>query len=105
MPFTAWGWMQMLARQPAAGGGIIVDGVTRLAKMWRARSGAGSADACIHYPAIVFLAATHVLAIASLPYMTVHGVGLWEAVFYLACYPLGGFGITALYHRAWTHNA
>ena len=54
---------------------------------------------------MVFLAVTHVLAVASLPYMVVHGIGVYEIVFYFGCYLLGGFGITALYHRAWTHNA
>ena len=54
---------------------------------------------------MVFLAVTHVLAVASLPYMLVHGIGVYEAIFYFGCYLLGGFGITALYHRAWTHNA
>jgi stearoyl-CoA desaturase (delta-9 desaturase) len=37
--------------------------------------------------------------------MVIHGVGVCEAAFYPSCYLLGGFGITALYHRAWTHNA
>ena len=67
--------------------------------------GTPAATVCIDYPAIVFLAVIHVLAIASLPYIVVHGIGGCEAAFYLACYLLGGFGITALYHRAWTHNA
>lgn len=59
----------------------------------------------IQYPALIFLGAIHVLALASLPYMYFYGVHMWEIVFCLIAYLLGGFGITALYHRAWTHNA
>lgn len=71
-----------------------------------ARAAASAAPGTIiRYPAMVFLAVTHVLAVASLPYMLVHGIGVYEAIFYFGCYLLGGFGITALYHRAWTHNA
>lgn len=47
----------------------------------------------------------HVLALASVPYIYFYGVHGWELAYHVAAYPLGGFGITALYHRAWAHNA
>ena len=59
----------------------------------------------IQYHAIAFLGALHALALASLPYIWLHGVGLSEACFHIAGYFLGGLGITVLYHRAWAHNA
>jgi stearoyl-CoA desaturase (delta-9 desaturase) len=59
----------------------------------------------IHYPALIFLAVAHLLALASLGYMYLYGVGAWEAVFHVSAMFAGGFGITALYHRAWAHNA
>jgi stearoyl-CoA desaturase (delta-9 desaturase) len=59
----------------------------------------------IHYPSLIFLGAIHALALVSLPFMYFHGIHVWEIVFYFMAYLLGGFGITALYHRAWTHNA
>jgi stearoyl-CoA desaturase (delta-9 desaturase) len=59
----------------------------------------------IHYPSLIFLGAIHVMALVSLPFMYFHGIHAWEIVFYFMAYLLGGFGITALYHRAWTHNA
>ncbi len=45
------------------------------------------------------------MALASIPYMYFNGIYASEAVFHPLAYILGGFGITALYHRAWTHNA
>lgn len=62
-------------------------------------------DLVIQLPAIVFLAIMHLMALASLPYLYFYGVHGWEAAYHLIAYPLGGIGITALYHRAWTHNA
>ena len=59
----------------------------------------------IHYPALVFLSMLHLLALASLPYLYFQGAYASEIIFQLLAYLLGGFGITALYHRAWTHNA
>jgi stearoyl-CoA desaturase (delta-9 desaturase) len=59
----------------------------------------------IDYPALTILGMTHVLALASLPYVYFHGVHAWEAVFHLVAYIFGGLGMTALYHRSWTHNA
>jgi stearoyl-CoA desaturase (Delta-9 desaturase) len=59
----------------------------------------------IHYPALVYLSITHLMALACFPYMYFYGAPTWEAAFHLLAYPLGGFGITALYHRSWAHNA
>src|SRR6201999_1389426 len=59
----------------------------------------------IHYPSLIFLAAIHLLALASIVYIFMYGVGTWEAVFHVLAMFAGGFGITALYHRAWAHNA
>ena len=59
----------------------------------------------VHYPSFVFLSAIHLMALASIPYMYFNGIYASEAVFHPLAYILGGFGITALYHRAWTHNA
>jgi stearoyl-CoA desaturase (delta-9 desaturase) len=59
----------------------------------------------IDYPALALLSLAHLLALASFPYMYFHGVDAWEAIFNLLAALAGGFGITALYHRAWAHNA
>jgi stearoyl-CoA desaturase (Delta-9 desaturase) len=59
----------------------------------------------VHYPAMLVLALLHVLAVLALPYIFFWEVSGWELAFHLVAYPLGGFGITALYHRAWAHNA
>ena len=59
----------------------------------------------VHYPSLIFLAAIHVFALASIAYIVMYGVGTWEAVFHVLAMLAGGFGITALYHRAWAHNA
>ena len=37
--------------------------------------------------------------------MHFHGIHTWQAIFHLVAALAGGFGITALYHRAWAHNA
>lgn len=59
----------------------------------------------ISYSSMFGLGLLHVLAVLSLPYMYYLGITLAEAVFHMLAYPAGGLGITALYHRAWTHNA
>jgi stearoyl-CoA desaturase (delta-9 desaturase) len=59
----------------------------------------------VDYPALALLSVVHLLAIASFPYMYFHGVHFWEAMFNFVAAMVGGFGITALYHRAWAHNA
>ncbi len=59
----------------------------------------------INYTALFILAGVHVLALMSLPYMMVYGVSGPEIILQLIAYPLGCLGITALYHRSWTHNA
>jgi len=59
----------------------------------------------VHYPAMIMLAAVHVLAVASIPYMMVHGVGHVELTYHVAAYLAGGLGITALYHRSWAHGS
>jgi stearoyl-CoA desaturase (Delta-9 desaturase) len=61
--------------------------------------------ALVHYPAIAFLAITHLLALASIPYLYFFGIHASELTFHLLAAVAGGFGITALYHRAWAHNA
>jgi stearoyl-CoA desaturase (Delta-9 desaturase) len=58
----------------------------------------------IHYPALIVLAALHLAALAAIPYLYFYGIHGWELAYHLIAYPLGGFGITALYHRAWTHG-
>jgi fatty-acid desaturase len=58
----------------------------------------------IHYPSLAFLGIAHALALASIPYMHFNGIHAWEAIFHLIAMLAGGFGITALYHRAWAHN-
>jgi stearoyl-CoA desaturase (delta-9 desaturase) len=64
-----------------------------------------TARAFIDYPALAFLSLAHLLALASVPYMYFYGIHTWEAVFNIVGALVGGFGITALYHRAWAHNA
>jgi stearoyl-CoA desaturase (delta-9 desaturase) len=59
----------------------------------------------VNWTKLTALAVLHVLAIASIPYMWHYGVSLPEAGFHITAYLLGGFGITVLYHRVWTHNA
>jgi stearoyl-CoA desaturase (Delta-9 desaturase) len=59
----------------------------------------------VNYPAMAVLVAVHVLALLSLPYLYFYGFSAPETAFHLIAYPLGGLGITALYHRSWTHNA
>ncbi len=59
----------------------------------------------IQYPALAFLAFIHLLALAALPYLYFYGLSWPEAVYHIVGYFLGGLGITALYHRAWTHNS
>ncbi len=59
----------------------------------------------IHYPSMLMLAVVHGLGLACLPYLYVYGASPWEVAYHLGAYLLGGFGITALYHRAWAHGA
>lgn len=59
----------------------------------------------IQYPALAFLAFIHLLALAALPYLFFYGLSWPEAAYHIIAYFLGGFGITALYHRSWTHNS
>lgn len=59
----------------------------------------------ISYPSIFGLGILHILAIASIPYMYYYGVTSPDAIFHLLAYPIGGLGITALYHRCWTHHS
>ena len=59
----------------------------------------------IHYPSLLMLAGLHLLAFACLPYLWVAGVSPVELAYHAVAYALGGFGITALYHRAWAHGA
>src|SRR5205814_5207661 len=61
--------------------------------------------AFIHYPSLVGLLVAHALAVLSLPYVYFYGIDIWEAAFHVVAAIAGGFGITALYHRAWAHNA
>lgn len=62
-------------------------------------------DLVLQLPAIIFLSIMHALALACLPYLYFYGAAGPEIAFHTVAYFLGGFGITALYHRAWTHNA
>ena len=66
---------------------------------------AHTSSAFVHYPSLIFLIIVHALAILSLPYIYFYGITIWETAFHLAAALSGGFGITALYHRAWAHNA
>ncbi len=91
----AWTPIPARHREPGNAGGIVEATATA----------AGWAITFVHYPALVFLAVTHLLALGSIPFLYFHGIHIGEAIFYFATYLLGGFGITALYHRAWTHNA
>ena len=59
----------------------------------------------VHYPAMALLVALHLAALAAVPFLWFYGAGAYEVAYHLIAYPLGGFGITALYHRAWAHNA
>ena len=59
----------------------------------------------IHYPALIVLSVLHLAALGSLPYLYFYPVGGWELCYHVAAYLIGGFGITALYHRAWAHGA
>lgn len=59
----------------------------------------------IHYPALTYLILAHVLGLASIWCIYLYGVHSFEIVFQLVAFLAGGFGITALYHRAWAHNA
>ena len=80
-----------------------------MTEMTQAAGSAAPADTrprlYIHYPALVMLSITHVLALAALPYIYFYGVNIWEALFHAVAGIGGGFGITALYHRAWAHNS
>ncbi len=51
------------------------------------------------------LATLHVAALGVFPFVWTYGLSASEVAFHIAAYFLGGFGITALYHRAWAHNA
>jgi stearoyl-CoA desaturase (Delta-9 desaturase) len=66
---------------------------------------ARTSSAFIHYPSLTFLVLAHVLMLASLPYIYFFGVTAWEVIFHSVAMIAGGFGITALYHRSWAHNA
>jgi stearoyl-CoA desaturase (Delta-9 desaturase) len=59
----------------------------------------------VHYPAMALLAALHLAALAAIPLLWIYGASVYEVGYHLIAYPLGGFGITALYHRAWAHNS
>lgn len=58
-----------------------------------------------NYFNISFLTILHILALGGLWYAFVYGIKPAEWAFLFMGYLLGGFGITALYHRSWTHNA
>lgn len=58
-----------------------------------------------NYPAATALIVIHALGLTAFPYIYFYGISASEAVFHLLAYLLGGLGITALYHRSWTHNA
>ena len=66
---------------------------------------AATRDWAIQYPAVACLSAVHVMALACFPYIYLYGVTGREIAYHAIAYLLGGFGITALYHRAWAHNA
>jgi stearoyl-CoA desaturase (delta-9 desaturase) len=59
----------------------------------------------LNYPAIAGLVSLHLLALAGIVYIVLYGIGLAELALHGAFYLAGGLGITALYHRAWAHNA
>ena len=59
----------------------------------------------ISYIALLSLSILHIAGAAAVPYLWMNGATLPEATFHLLAYPIGGLGITALYHRAWAHNA
>ena len=59
----------------------------------------------ISYIALLSLSILHIAGAAAVPYLWMNGASLPEATFHLLAYPIGGLGITALYHRAWAHNA
>ena len=59
----------------------------------------------ISYIALASLSILHIAGAAAVPYLWMNGASLAEATFHLLAYPIGGLGITALYHRAWAHNA
>ena len=61
-------------------------------------------DLVLQLPAIVFLTIMHALALASLPYLYFYGLAWPETAYHVVSYFLGGFGITALYHRACRAN-
>lgn len=58
-----------------------------------------------NYANITILIIIHLLAVGGLAYIVLHGVNRAEVIFSFTAYLLGGFGITALYHRSWTHHA
>lgn len=51
------------------------------------------------------VAGIHVAALGAIVYLPFYGISALEITFHLLCYLIGGFGITLLYHRVWTHNA
>ena len=59
----------------------------------------------ISYPAMIALAVLHICALIAFPYMYYYSVTPADAAFHVLAYPVGGLGITALYHRCWTHHS
>ena len=55
--------------------------------------------------ATVVVAALHVASLGALIYLPLYGTSALELSFNFVLYLLGGFGITVLYHRVWSHNA
>ena len=51
------------------------------------------------------LAASHIGALLAFPYLIYFGITLSELFWHMLAYLFGGFGLTALYHRSWTHGA
>jgi fatty-acid desaturase len=54
---------------------------------------------------MIALGVMHTLAVVSVPYILIYGLSVAEVCFHILAYLFGGLGITALYHRSWTHNA
>lgn len=59
----------------------------------------------VNFGALVGLLALHVAAVLALLYLVNYSISWPEWAFIAFTYFGGGFGITLLYHRAWTHGA
>ncbi|MDD9911714.1 MAG: fatty acid desaturase [Alphaproteobacteria bacterium] len=59
----------------------------------------------LHPISLSFIIFLHICIPISLYLIYFYGLSVSQIIYYISAYLLGGFGITLLYHRVWTHGA